>query len=78
MCLISDMKCYCGHTEKLIESRQTEEESPSCVHRGYVQYNHKNTYGHSGLDCAMNICSSKYANITRDAVEHSKSFCVVL
>lgn len=25
-----------------------------------------------------NICSSKYANITRDAVEHSKSFCVVL
>lgn len=53
MCLISDMKCYCGHTEKLIESRQTEEESPSCVHRGYVQYNHKNTYGHSGRDCAM-------------------------
>lgn len=33
--------------------------------------------GHNGCNRVMKHLSSKYANTTRDAVEHLKSFCVV-
>lgn len=33
--------------------------------------------GHGGSDCVMKHLLSKYANITRDAVELFKYFCVL-
>ena len=71
----------CGDIEKLINKQKTEQEEPIyhvCIKNTYdvIQRAHVAT-GHGGRDRMMKYFGTKYANITREAVELFKSFCSV-
>ncbi|XP_068238536.1 KRAB-A domain-containing protein 2-like [Palaemon carinicauda] len=70
----------CGDVEKLIKARSSPEDQPSyyvsiedvCL----TQKAHIAT-GHGRRDCMLKQLSLKYANITREAVDLFKSYCII-
>ena len=71
----------CGDVEKLIKKRKSPEDPPvyyATIEDIYdiISKAHIAT-GHSGCDRMLKHLRQKYANITTDAVELFKSYCVV-
>ena len=71
----------CGDVEKLIKKRKTPEESPmyyATIEDTYDIINKAHiATGHGGRDRMLKHLGPKYANITTEAVELYKSYCLV-
>ncbi|XP_064092787.1 uncharacterized protein LOC135205709 isoform X2 [Macrobrachium nipponense] len=71
----------CGDVEKLIKKRQSPEDRPvyyATIEDTYDIINEAHiATGHGGRDRMLKHLGEKYANITKDAVELYKSYCLV-